>query len=392
MSPSTLASSSDESESPADDLARLRRQNDHLESLLSSVPDMMCEMDDEGRYLSIRAPRAELLVAPPEALIGRRVREVSPGPVADQVEAALAEAATHGHSLGRHYALDRPEGRRWFELSIRRHLRFWQSSPHYVCFIRDITHRKAAEFALAAAHAQATRDRESAEQASALKSRLLAFASHDLKSPLSSLHATCQLLDEVADDPAEIRGLARLMAGEARRMTRLVHDFLDRSALDGGGLRLEKRPVDLPSLAAGVLGEHRASAEMKRHVLSLLPPSIHPDPVLADPARIEQILANLIENAVKYTPSGGRITLAFGETPAAVWCAVEDNGPGLTAADLARIFQPYEKLSARPTGGESSHGLGLVLARELARLHGGDLVAGNVSGAGARFLLTLPRA
>ncbi len=392
MSHSQLLSSSDVPESPADELIRLRRQNEHLESLLASVPDLMCEVDAEGRYLSLRAPCAELLAAPPDVLLGRRVRDVLPGHVADQVEAALAEAAAEGYSLGRQYHLDLPEGRRWFELSIRRHLRFWQSTPHYVCFIRDITHRKAAEFALAAAHEQATRDRETAEQASALKSRLLGFASHDLKAPLASLHATCQLVDEFADDPAEVRSLARLMAGEARRMTRLVHDFLDRSALDGGALRLEKRPLDLPALAAGVLGEHRASAEMKQHTLSLLPPSVHPVPVLADPARVEQILANLIDNAVKYTPSGGRITLVFGETPDAVWCAVEDNGPGLTPGDLARIFKPYEKLSARPTGGESSHGLGLTLARELARLQGGDLVAGNVPGSGARFLLTLPRA
>lgn len=213
---------------------------------------------------------------------------------------------------------------------------------------------------------------------------------HDLKSPLIALNTTSKMLEDAAEDPAEVRALARLMAGEARRMSRLVNDFIDRSSIDEGSLRLAKKAFDLPFLAAGVLDEHRSAAEAKRHTLALLPPSAHPAQAVADPARVEQILGNLIENAVKHTPCGGRITLAFGETPDAVWCTVEDNGPGLTLADLTRILHPYQKLSARPAAGESSHGL--ALARELARLQGGHIAAGNVPGAGARFLLTLPRA
>ena len=236
----------------------------------------------------------------------------------------------------------------------------------------------------------AERARVAAERRGADKSRLLAFATHDLKSPLSALHTTCGFLIDSADNPGEVRALARLMQTEVGRMTRLVHDFLDRSALDAGALRIERQPVDLAEIARRVLVELEVTARFKDQRLHLEPPPADLPLVQGDPDRLVQILANLVDNAVKYTPRGGRITLRLSHEGPLVQCSVEDTGPGLAPEDLDRLFLPYERLTARPGRGESSHGLGLALAMELTTLHGGTLLADSPASGGARFTLALP--
>lgn len=232
--------------------------------------------------------------------------------------------------------------------------------------------------------------RAAAEQTGADKTRLLAFATHDLKSPLAALHTTCSFLLESAEDTEEVRSLARLMQSEIGRMTRLVHDFLDRSALDAGALRIECQPVDLTEITRRVVAELELAARFKNQTLWLQTPPPDLPLVQGDPDRLAQILANLVDNAVKYTPTGGGVTLRLGHDSRHVWCSVQDTGPGLTPADLGRLFRPYERLSARPACGESSHGLGLALAQELATLHGGTLLAESPPSGGARFTLSLP--
>lgn len=236
----------------------------------------------------------------------------------------------------------------------------------------------------------AERARAAAEQKGADKTRLLAFATHDLKSPLSALHTTCGFLIDSADDPDEVRALARLMQTEVGRMTRLVHDFLDRSALDSGALRIERQPVDLADVARRIASELEVAARFKDQTLRLETPPPDLPLVQGDPDRLAQILANLVDNAVKYTPRSGRVTLRLGHEAGSVWCSVEDTGPGLAPEDLDRLFLPYARLSARPARGESSHGLGLALAQELTTLHGGTLRADASASGGARFTLSLP--
>jgi signal transduction histidine kinase len=251
----------------------------------------------------------------------------------------------------------------------------------------------AGELAVAKARlAMSEQARELAEQACALKSRLLAFASHDLKSPLSSLRTTCDLLAAATGDPVEIHALVRLMQAEVRRMTRLVHDFLDRAALDAGALRIEFVPLDLVPLAEQALAEFALPARLKHQTLWFQRPIAPPPLILGEASRLDQILANLLDNAVRYSPFEGRITLSLGHDAGYVWCAVEDTGPGLAPADVERVFEPFERLGARPSGGDHSQGLGLTLAREFARLHHGTLRAESRPGLGARFVLSLPAA
>lgn len=232
--------------------------------------------------------------------------------------------------------------------------------------------------------------RDTAEQADALKSRLLGFASHDLKAPLASMSAATHLLEDAAAQPDQVRSLAGAMRTEATRMIHLVHDFIDRSALDAGRLELRPSPLDLSHIVSRVVADFRPRATQKLQSLSFEGP-VTPLPLVSgEAARLEQIFANLLSNAVHYTPRQGSIWVVLGHNASGVWCEVRDSGPGILPEEQARLFQPFARLSARPTGGESSSGLGLFLALELVHLHGGTLTVDSPPGAGATFRLTLP--
>ena len=231
--------------------------------------------------------------------------------------------------------------------------------------------------------------RDAAQEADALKGRLLGFASHDLKAPLATLSAATHLLEDSATSPAEVKTLAEAMRAETSRMVLLVHDFIDRAALDAGKLELRSSPLDLGRVAATVAADFRPRAEAKRQSLAVEQPPSPLPLVMGEQIRLEQVLANLLSNAIHYTPPRGSIRLVLGHDDTGVWCEVTDTGPGISPADQARLFQPFSRLSAPPTGGEASSGLGLFLAHELVRLHRGTLTIRSELGAGATFRLTL---
>ncbi len=231
--------------------------------------------------------------------------------------------------------------------------------------------------------------RDAAEQADALKGRLLGFASHDLKAPLSTLSASTHLI-EASSSPDEIKKLAVAMRAETSRMVLLVHDFIDRAALDAGRLELRPESLDLGVVAVRVVADFQPRARQKGQVLTLEESPTALPVVSGEPVRLEQVLANLLSNAINYTPRQGIIRVQLGHDATGVWCEVSDNGPGIALEEQARLFQPFARLSARPTAGESSSGLGLYLAHELMRLHGGTLSVRSHPGAGAAFRMTLP--
>lgn len=235
------------------------------------------------------------------------------------------------------------------------------------------------------------RARAQAEAAEALKSRLLQMASHDLKVPLTALNATAGLIARAPADAANVRRLAAGIQADTARMRTLVRDFLDASAMEEGNLQLHTTEVDLAELAHHAVESLRPIAAQKEQQLALLPPTAPVPRVFADPERLRQVFDNLIGNALKFSPLGGAVTLALGEAGGWAFAEVRDSGPGLGPADFAKIFAPYQRLSAQPTGeGEDSTGLGLFIARELLTLQGGRLEVQSQPGRGAVFRVLLP--
>jgi nitrogen-specific signal transduction histidine kinase len=235
--------------------------------------------------------------------------------------------------------------------------------------------------------AQTHRALAAAERADVLKSRLLGIASHDLKAPLRAMLLRADQL-QPAVAPAGAAALAGLRT-DGERMLALVRDLLDVAAVESGELKVHLAPCDLADLAAEVVTSLRLHAEQKRialHFTSAADAIVLP----ADRARLAQAITNLVDNAVKFSPPGAgvHVTLAVGDGN--VRLAVRDAGPGLSAADFARMFQPFQTLSAVPTAGEPSSGLGLHLTREIVARHGGRIDVDSAPGAGATFAIVLP--
>jgi hypothetical protein len=227
-----------------------------------------------------------------------------------------------------------------------------------------------------------------ASEANEEKDRLLAVLSHELRNPLAAISAGASLLGEVKGLPeslaAAVERIRRNVAAEAR----LIEDLLDASRLRHGKLRIERRVVDVHVVledAVAALG-----AEAPEPAIALALEAAHPF-VEGDAMRLGQVAANLLRNARDAVAGGGSIRLATADLPdGRIVISVEDNGCGIEAADLARIFGPFEQ-SARVDGDGRGLGLGLAICKSLVDAHGGEIRAHSSGpGRGARFEVELP--
>lgn len=221
------------------------------------------------------------------------------------------------------------------------------------------------------------------------KSDWLGFAVHELRSPLFGIDGLCaEYAAGLADAPAETVGQIRQAA---QRMRRELDAWLETERREQDtALVLQKSATDLGSLAAEVVERHQAAARAKQIVLSFHAEA--PTPIVADARRVREVVDNLVSNALKFSPAHRRVTARTGVDGNTAWCCIADEGPGLQDADFKMLFEPFASLSAKPTGGEPSVGLGLHGARQRVVAHGGELTAENRPEGGAVFRFTLPLA
>lgn len=249
-----------------------------------------------------------------------------------------------------------------------------------------------------AAHLADERARAEAEQAARLKSRLLQIAAHDLKAPLAAVSASASRIEARSDHTPTVVTLARNIRTDAAYMGGLVREFLDSAAIEAGRLQLHREPTDMALIARDAVEDYRPLAEQKRQRIALDPEAAAAASagdlplVLADAARLRQIIDNLVVNALKFTPANGSVDIGLGRSGRWAYVEVRDSGPGLTPEDLSKMFQPFQPLSALPTAKENSTGLGLFITRELVSMHDGLLEVESQPGQGATFRVLLPAA
>jgi signal transduction histidine kinase/ligand-binding sensor domain-containing protein len=239
------------------------------------------------------------------------------------------------------------------------------------------------------ARAEAVRHREIAEHADHVKSEVLAIAAHDLKTPLQSILGFADLAAAECESGSPAAEYTGFISGGARRMLGIVESLLDMTALDEGRLVPSWAPVDMGRVAARASEANRASSSRKRQRIALrAEPSAF---VEGDELRLVQVLDNLVSNAVKYSPTESSIEVEVFRSVEGICVSVQDRGAGLSETDLAKVFGRFQRLTARPTGGESSTGLGLYIVKRLVELHRGRVWAESDGvGRGARFVVALP--
>lgn len=241
----------------------------------------------------------------------------------------------------------------------------------------DVTERVAAEQELQAANRR--------------KDEFLAMLAHELRNPLAPIATAAMLLKLPEVDTARARHAVDVIDRQVRHMTALVDDLLDVSRVTRGLVQLEMAPCELGAIAASAVEQSRPLIEARGHRLDLRA-DLEASWVLGERTRLVQVIANLLNNAAKYTPPGGQIVLELGGSDSTVTVTVRDNGSGIEAALLPRVFDLFSQGERTPDRSQGGLGIGLALVQRLVQLHGGSVTARSAGrGQGSTFTVTLPR-
>jgi signal transduction histidine kinase len=255
--------------------------------------------------------------------------------------------------------------------------------------VRDARQRR--ELAMARQHAEdALVQKQVAEAENQAKSRFFASMSHELRSPLNAILGYSDLLQRGIGGQLgtlQTEFLGHITAA-GQHLAAVVNDILDTSRIEAGRLELTREPVPMLEAARFVISMFLPQARQCRIELDSDVPADLP-PVDADPVRLRQVLSNLVSNAIKFTPSGGRVWVNARSVEASVEVAVRDEGVGIRSEDLPRLFQDFERVGRIENRTEGT-GLGLSLTKRLVELHGGTIRAESQWGKGSTFTVLLP--
>jgi PAS domain S-box-containing protein len=256
----------------------------------------------------------------------------------------------------------------------------------------DITAQRAAEEALRAAMAQEQTLRAEAEEANRLKDEFLATVSHELRTPLTAFLGYAELLKRRKRDEAYIARTVDRMVQSARTQAQLIEDLLDISRIISGRLRVEPHPLALEQVIAAALDTVRPAVEAKGLAVTVaLDPEA--DEVVGDRNRLQQVVWNLLANAVKFTPAGGRIDVELRRRGADAELTVRDTGRGISVEFLPHVFERFRQADSSSNRAFGGLGLGLAIVKHLVELHGGTVTAASAgAGCGASFTVRLPLA
>ena len=232
--------------------------------------------------------------------------------------------------------------------------------------------------------------RAEAERVSHLKDEFLATLSHELRTPLNAIFGWAQLLKMDSSDPETVREGIEVIDRNVRMQTQLIEDLLDMSRIISGKVRLDVQSVDLPELISGAVESVRPAADGRSLRLEkVIDPSA--GPVNGDPGRLQQVIWNLLTNAIKFTPKGGRIQVVLERVNSHVEIKIRDTGEGIDPEFLPYLFDRFSQADASTTRTHGGLGLGLSIVKSLVELHGGSIRADSAgSGKGSTFMVTLP--
>jgi signal transduction histidine kinase len=235
---------------------------------------------------------------------------------------------------------------------------------------------------------------EELARANRFKSELLSCAAHDLRNQLGTISLSAQTLEEELPPASSLRSFTAVIDDSARRLAEFVGNLLTSDAVENARLELDCVPTRLAALVTTAVENNRPLAAAKSITLHLAidEPAQRAPTASLDRTHFAQAVENLLTNAIKFSPERKNVWISVTYNAAhGHQLTVRDEGPGLTAHDLRQLFGKYQRLSARPTSGEQSTGLGLFIVKQLVNLHGGEVRAeSDGPGRGARFIVTLP--
>jgi signal transduction histidine kinase/ActR/RegA family two-component response regulator len=261
-----------------------------------------------------------------------------------------------------------------------------------VAVAEELADRVALAVDNAALYSEAALARGQAEAANRAKDEFLAVLSHELRTPMNAVYGWARMLQGGRLDAAGGLRAVDAIVRNAHAQTQLIDDLLDVSRIATGKMRLDVRSVDLPAVLGAALDAVRPAADAKEiRLRTVMDPQA--GPVNGDPDRLQQVVWNLLMNAVKFTPRGGRVQLSLQRVDSHVEIVVSDTGLGIRAEVLPFVFERFRQGDSSSTRAQTGLGIGLALVRHLVELHGGTVTAESAGeGQGATFRATLPLA
>jgi PAS domain S-box-containing protein len=368
-----------------------RRAEEQVRKLSRAVeqsPSMVIITDLDG-VIEYANPRfAAVTGFGPQEILGRNLKSIGVPEDGLSDHAEIAEVLAAGTGWRGELRYHRPGGEvLWAATSISPLRNQQGQQTHFIVVQEDVTERRLAEESLKQANHELARLSE-------LKSAFVSTVSHELRTPLTSIQNALDIVrggkaGPLAPDQRRFLDMARR---NQQRLAGIIDDLLDLSKLEAGGLDYHFREVEPAGLLAEVREAFEPQAEAARVRLAVETAAAPAPPVLADPVRVTQILTNLVGNALKFTPPGGRVSLSARVSGDWLELSVADTGSGILPDDQRRVFEPFFQGSDQDplTRTARGTGLGLAISRELARAHGGEVVVASVPGEGSRFTLRLP--
>jgi PAS domain S-box-containing protein len=361
--------------------AALRESEERLRALIQSMDEIVFEFDEAGTYLNVWTENEALLVRPKSELLGRRIVDVLGEEIAAPFVQLFCSVMAQRRAESMVYELEVRNGHQWFLARVSPILSP-DGSCRRVCMLsREITEQKRIEHEL-------RKTKEEAEEANAAKSEFLSRMSHELRTPLNAIIGFAQLADldaETADEHENVEQILRA----STHLLQLINEVLDISRIEAGNIPIFLKPVPLQLAGSETLGLVGPLAAEKNVRLNQFACNYY---VNADGQRIQQVLLNLLTNAIKYNKPGGEVTLTCRETPRDMLrLEVRDTGVGIENYELPQLFQPFQRLSATAETVEGV-GLGLVISQRLIRSMGGTIGVESEPGVGSTFWFELPLA
>jgi len=230
------------------------------------------------------------------------------------------------------------------------------------------------------------------EELNHLKNEFMGMAAHDVRNPLASVVACADLIDTIIDSapPEKIRMYVGQISAASRRINAIIENLLDVNAIDSGQRHMAIAPNDLNEIAGNVVEQNRVKSRLKNILINFEPTS-DSAVCMIDVNAAEQVLDNVISNAIKYSPPDRKVIVSLTSTPENVRVDVKDQGPGISEEDQAQMFGKFHRLTAKPTAGEPSTGLGLWIVKELTVAMHGSIQCHSELGQGTTFVAEWPR-
>lgn len=363
----------------------MRRSEARFRAIFEQALSGISLLSEQMIYLEVNPAMCAILGHSRDEIVGKHLSAFTPADREDDVAAMVKPLELAGAWRGS-FPVIQADGRR-LELE-------WNISIHSdpgvrLAIVTDITHRKLIEAERERLLASERTARADAERANRLKDDFLATLSHELRTPLNSIVGWAQLLMRPEISRADIAEGVEVIERNARAQAQLIDDLLDVSRITSGKLRLNVQPVD-PAATVNAALESVMPAATAKSISVQRSLDAGAGPIMWDPSRLQQVVWNLVNNAVKFTPKGGTIRVGLGRVDSSVVITVRDDGRGIRRDFLPHLFERFRQEDSSTRRGHGGLGLGLAIVKHLVEMHGGTVSAESEGeGHGSTFTVRL---